>query len=233
MALKLTPRDHGVGAARSAQAGVSLLFALIALVALSLATLALVRSVDTSTVLMGNIGFKQDATASADQGARQAITWLNVNAASLSTDSADGQGYYASTSDVVDVTGRQLPGNSLRTLVNWDWDDAQLKNCSSAPSGSFASCNLKPATATAVAGNSNDIRYVIFRMCSTTGDYNLSTNNCAKPVANSGTSASKKGELNYTDPLRFTGTSGPYYRIIVRAKGARNTTSFTETIVHF
>jgi type IV pilus assembly protein PilX len=215
------------------QRGISLLFALLALVALSLATLALVRSVDTGTMLMGNIGFKQDVTATADQGTRQAIEWLNVNAASLNTDAADGQGYYASTTDLVDVTGRQMLTDSTRALVNWDWDNASLKDCSAATDGSFASCSLKPATGTAVTGNSNSTRFIIFRMCSQAGDSAASTNNCAKPVANSSSSATKKGELNYSDPLRFSGTSGPYYRIIVRAKGARDTTSFTETIVHF
>ena len=35
------------------------------------------------------------------------------------------------------------------------------------------------------------------------------------------------------DQARFGGSAGPFYRIVVRVRGARNTTSFTETIVHF
>ncbi len=211
----------------NAQRGVSLIFALIALVALSLATLALVRSVDTSTLLLGNVGFKQDATATADQAARQAIAWLTTNSASLNSDDV-GAAYYSSTNELADVTGQQLSGNPLRNLVDWD-----NNNCSSALNASYATCSLKTASATAVTGNPNTTRYVIFRLCSTTGDHTVATNNCAKPLAKSSGEASKKGAIDYTDPLRFSGTSGPYYRIVVRVEGARNTTSFTETIVHF
>ena len=88
---------------RQAQRGVTLMFALITLVALLFATLALVRSVDTGTILMGNIGFKQDATATADQATKASITWLNAKSTVLNTDSLSqslGQGYYASTKQI-------------------------------------------------------------------------------------------------------------------------------------
>ena len=52
-------------------------------------------------------------------------------------------------------------------------------------------------------------------------------------AASTGNTAAKRGELNYTDSARFAGGSGPYYRIVVRVLGARNTASYTETIVHF
>ena len=55
------------------QNGATLLFALLTLVALMLSTLALVRSTDIAALLMGNLGFKQDATASSEQAARQAV----------------------------------------------------------------------------------------------------------------------------------------------------------------
>jgi len=212
------------------QRGVTLLMALISLVALSLATLALVRSIDTGSLVLGNIGFKQDATASADQATQQAITWLTVNNASLTTD-AIPSGYYASTDTFVDVTGRQLPTLATRRLVDWDQD-----NCNGA---SVGNCVLNAASADVIGNGSNTARYVIFRLCSRPGDDNLIdpitllANNCARPVTSSASNAAKKGELNYSDALRLAGTSGPYYRIVVRVRGARNTTSFIETIVHF
>lgn len=213
-----------------AQGGVTLLMALIALVALSLATLALVRSIDTGSLVLGNIGFKQDATASADLAAQQAVTWLTVNNASLSTN-ATASGYYASTTTDVDVTGQQLPTVTTRVLVDWDQN-----SCSG---NSVGTCSLNSTGANAIGDGSNTARYVIFRLCSAAGDENavdpltLLPNNCAKPIATSTTNAAKKGELNYSDPIRFGSASGPYYRIVVRVRGARNTTSFTETIVHF
>jgi hypothetical protein len=47
------------------QRGSALIFALMTLVALMLAAVALVRSVDTSSRVLGNLGFKQEATAAA------------------------------------------------------------------------------------------------------------------------------------------------------------------------
>jgi type IV pilus assembly protein PilX len=218
---------------RRTQRGVTLLFALITLVALLLATLALVRSVDTSTILMGNIGFKQDATVTADQASKTALAWLASKSTVLNTDSLAqglGQGYYASTKEIgsdlttaldpVDVTGQQISGSS-RQVVDWTHD-----NCTTA-TGYI--CSVAAATS-----GSNSARYVIFRLCSLPGDYTSTgyTGSCALPANSSSGTASTRGELNYAESGRFTGASGPYYRIVVRVQGARNTTSFTETIVH-
>lgn len=218
---------------RAGQRGVSLIFALITLVALLLATLALIRSVDTSTLLMGNLGFKQDATSSADQATRKAIDWLTLNSASLNL-SVSKSGYYASTLELaddgttvqqpVDVTGRQQASNASRQLVDWDGDGCKYMT--------GGTCSVLTASAGTINGNSAS--YVIFRLCSKPGDFTTdNTISCAKPISSTGGTAAKRGELNYTDPARFAGTSGPYYRIVVRVLGARNTTSFTETIVHF
>ena len=58
------------------QRGVVLFLALIALAILSLAAVALIRSVDTNTLIAGNLSFKQAATTSADAGTEAAITML-------------------------------------------------------------------------------------------------------------------------------------------------------------
>ncbi|MDR2238838.1 MAG: hypothetical protein LBE33_00150 [Zoogloeaceae bacterium] len=58
------------------QQGLVLFFALIALLVLSLAAAALIRSVDTSTMVAGNLAFKQAATSAGDAGIEAAITWL-------------------------------------------------------------------------------------------------------------------------------------------------------------
>jgi Tfp pilus assembly protein PilV len=219
-----------------AQRGVSLLFALVALVALSLATLALVRTVDTGTLVLGNIGFKQDATVAGDQATREAIAWLKANAASLNDD-APTSGYYASTKEFkadktkdapVDVTGQQQTVAN-RKLV--DWSDAQDKKCPYAAAGTFGSCELKSVDAAAGTGG-NKARYVIFRLCANAGNANDDINNsCAQPLAGS-TAGSGRGLIDYSTP-RFGTTGGPYYRIVVRVLGARNTVGFTETIVNF
>ena len=218
------------------QRGVSLLFALLTLVAMLLSTLALVRSVDTGTLVLGNIGFKQDATAAADQATRQAILWLTNNNASLNTDATTG-GYYATNRQydidgttllgALDVTGHQLPSTTNRQLINWDGD-----SCATFTTGTFGTCTLTSASAGTI--NGNEARYVVFRQCSKTGNYAVdSTISCAKPISSASGQSTKRGEFNYVDSARLSAAAGPYYRIVVRIKGARNTTSFTETIVHF
>jgi len=215
------------------QRGVSLLFALLALVALSLATLGLVRNIDTGALVMGNIGFKQDAAVAGDQATRRAIEWLKTNAATLDADLANN-GYYASTKErnanttvtPVDVTGQQQVANSSRKLIDWDGDT----ECNYAPGGTFASCALLTADGGTINGNRT--RYVIFRLCDVAGDSNDEINNsCAKPLS-SGSGASGRGSLGYGGK-RFEAATGPYYRIVVRVLGARNTTAFIETIMHF
>jgi hypothetical protein len=209
-----------------AQRGASLLFALLAIVALSLAAIGLIRSVNTGALVIGNLGFKQDATRASDQATMAAVAWLRNNPLIHDNNGASGSGYYASISDLIDVTGRQLAATN-RVLVNWGGS-----GCASATSGTYASCNFVPGNAGTINGNSAE--YIIFRLCSAAGDPTVDLSIlCVNPVSSSSSSSTKKGELNYSEYARFSGTGSPYYRIVVKISGARNTTSFTETIVHF
>jgi Tfp pilus assembly protein PilX len=220
------------------QRGISLIFALLALVALSLATLALVRSVDTSSTLLGNVAFKQDATVSGDQASRLAVAWLKANVTSLDAD-ASASGYYASTKEVnddgtktlVDSTGQQLPATLVtRKLI--DWSTGQDGLCPYAATGTYASCSIRSANADISASTTNTARYVIFRLCAKSGSADDEiANSCAKPLSDAG-AASGRGALAYGTG-RIASKSGPYYRVVVRILGPRNTTSFTETIVNF
>ena len=71
----------------------SLLFALMAMVVLSLAAVALVRSVDTGALVIGNLGFKQDALAAGSIGTEAAITWLQANAGTALDIDNQAKGY--------------------------------------------------------------------------------------------------------------------------------------------
>lgn len=212
------------------QRGATLIFALLTLVALMLSTLALVRSTDIAALLMGNLGFKQDATTSADQATRQALDWLTSNLAALNVDDTT-KGYYASTKEsanLVDATGAQLAGTATRQLIDWDGD-----KCAAATSGSYAACTLKAAIIDTPI-NGNTASFVIFRMCDKAGDLSTdSTINCVRPLDSNAGGSPIKGDLTYSESARFGSASSPYYRIVVRVQGARNTVSYTETIVHF
>ena len=77
------------------QQGVVLFISLIVLVAMTLAGIALIRSVDTTNLIAGNLAFRQGATLAADSGEETARNWLlTQNTATLSNDSAVN-GYYS------------------------------------------------------------------------------------------------------------------------------------------
>lgn len=205
--------------------GVSLLFALLALVALSLAAMGLVRTVGNTSLVVGNLGFKMDSTGSSDRGGEAAIAWIVANAAgTMLDDDVIASGYYATSKDSLDPTGRNTTMNP-RALVDWGND-----NCATA-SGAFTAC-LDPTAAT-VIGN-NNVQWIITRLCATTGSKDLVSNSCAATLTSGVADDANSSGLDYTAPGGLvSGTTVPYYRVVVRTVGARNTVSYTETIVHF
>jgi Tfp pilus assembly protein PilX len=204
--------------------GVSLLFALLALVALSLAAMGLVRTVGNTSLVVGNLGFKKDATVSADRGAEQAITWIVANSAGTVLDNdVTASGYYATSLDALDPTGRNTTMNP-RAVVDW-------KNDGCANSGVFTAC-VAPTAATTIG--TNTVNWIITRLCATVGSKDLSSNSCASTLTSGVADDANSSGLDYASPGGLvSGTTVPYYRIVVRTEGARNTVSFTETIVHF
>ena len=206
------------------QRGVSLIFALIALVVVSLAAVALVRSVDTSSLVIGNLGFKQDATSAASQAAEAAVAYINANVGTnLQTDQA-ASGYYASSRDTLDMTG-QASTNNNRTVVDWNGSGS----CSLYPVGSFSNC-VKPSAEISLNGGANTARYVITRLCATEGA--PSAVDCAAPIGSKLTGGGNKGAQGYGGgTIETIVSNSQYYRIVVRATSARGTVSFTETMV--
>lgn len=210
----------------------SLMYTLLTLVALSFAAVALIRSVDTGAMVLGNLGFKQDATAAGDQATSAALKWLADNPTLLNADSPSN-GYYASSLSNLDVTGSQSK-LSTRTLVNWNGD-----GCAYAASDSFASggCVTVPNDTPVSVGN-NTARYVILRLCSDPGAPDATTpsgatNTCVKTTSSQTIDSSENGRLDYKNQRIPPSASSLNYRIVVRIEGARNTVSYTETIVHF
>lgn len=210
---------------RRFQRGVSLYVALMALVVLGLAAVALVRSIGTGSLIIGNLGFKQDALANNDQVAEQALSWLEANntGTTLYADST-ANGYYSTSLDSLDPTGNSSVAIGSKALVDWDGTCGSL---SPAPSA----C-ITPKSVGSVPGSSNTAQYVITRLCAITGDPNGTGNVCAVPLTYVATQGPNRGEIK-AGTIRMTpGAGGPYYRIIVRTSGPRGTKSFTETIVY-
>lgn len=208
------------GVVRDGERGMSLMVVMVALVIMSIGAIGLIRMVDTSALVAGNMAFKQSTTSTADGSAERGIQWIQ-NAADLTTDNAN-QGYYASSLTELDVTGKSSA--VTRALVDWSGDD-----CAYAASGTFSSC--KKASPEIVSGDYRT-RYVIARMCKTAGSIDASGNSCVKPILLSAADGGR-GSQDYTTPGVTVKSSLPYYRLIVRSVGPRNTVSLTETYVHF
>lgn len=203
------------------QHGLSLIVVMLALVVMAIGAIGMIRMVDTSSLVAGNLAFRQSATISTDASAERAILIIK-NATDLTQDDAN-VGYYATSLSTLDVTGKSSTSNT-RVLIDWNDD-----SCAYATAGSYASCK-RPSPANTADGYQT--RYLITRMCKTTGSVNATGNGCAKPVALSSQS-SGKGSLDYASSGVSAKSALPYYRIVVRSVGPRNAVSFTETYVHF
>jgi Tfp pilus assembly protein PilX len=200
------------------QRGVALFFALICLVAIMLAAVVLVRSVDTSTMIAGNLAFQQSATRSGDGGTEAAIAWLATTDAANSaknvlTDPTHAfnvnnaaAGYYASLDPAKSLTA------SSGTRFVWDNTDSVLL---------------------ATDSSGNTVRYIIQRMCRTPA-VAVKDANCLFSGA-----ALDNNKQNIPLPQEICNGPGcpvagqtPQIRITSRVTGPKNTLSYVQAFVY-
>lgn len=84
-------------ATTAAQRGAVLFIALIVLVAMTLAGIAVMRSVDANNMIAGNLALRNAATSAGDAGLEFARDWLKSKTAGFLQD--DSVGYYANWQD--------------------------------------------------------------------------------------------------------------------------------------
>lgn len=199
--------------------GVVVFVALMVLVAMTLAGIALVRSIDTATVISGNLAFKQTTTQSADSGTESAITWIASHSSGTTLYTASpSDGYYANWMELCDLTGNQTPGDTSDD-VNWD--------------GTNTGCNANAkAVSASMLAPGYTASYVIHRMCDKDGNPNDPATYCAtfKNTSASSTGSTKGGGSYGSMPL----PSAPqyYYRVTTRVVGPRNSISFVQAIIY-
>ena len=192
------------GAPRVRQRGVILMILMIVLVAMTLAGIALVRSVDTSNIIAGNLAFQQAAINAGDVGTETAVTWLQNNVAGNTLQqSIPAQGYVASRQDP--AAGQSWDAFWTNTLV---------------PAGQVV-------TLTQDANTGNTVSYTIQRMCAQVGDPAVPLTDCAV-LQTVGTSA---GSSKGSGVIALQYNSQVYYRITSRIVGPRNTVAYVQTIV--
>lgn len=201
---------------RRAQGGVVMIVALMLLAALTLAGVALIRSVSTTNVVAGNLAFRQAATRAADQGIETASQWLLAQDP-LTTLRANQtvSGYVASTSE-------PAAGTAWSTY--------------------FDTVLLPLAAPPIVDASGNTIEYVIQRLCSGAGD--PATVQCTVPPGSRSTCTKDGGSCSggAASMLGINAATGAkagpsevqpkvYYRITARSSGPRNTRSYVQSIV--
>lgn len=216
------PAVFSIGQAR--QGGVVLLISLIILVALSLGGIALIRSIDTTNLIAGNLAFQKSAMYSGEAGAEDAIQFfLEANLSTVFYVSNSARGYAAATP----------VASAGYNPANWDvyWasiDPVPLTPPVSAKScghGGGRVCTLPTELDAANQRRGNTVSYTIQRLCETEGD--PQTSGCANA---SGNLASSGGSLGSGSPS-LSMSPLYYYRITTRTVGPRNTVSFIQTIV--
>jgi len=198
------------------QRGVVLFFTLIALLAMSLAAVALIRSVDTSTMIAGNLAFKQAATTSGDAGIEAAMNWLATTQAANNslnvltdtthpfniTDLATRPGYHSNIDPALNIT------------ADATWDDVN---------------NVLVGT----DGSGNTIRFMIQRVCRTANQA-IQNADCLFSGAiqdNNGQSIPLPQEVCQGAGCPVAGQT-PQIRITARATGPKNTVSYVQAFVY-
>jgi len=196
---------------RRRQQGVALVMALIVLVAMTLAGLAMIRSVDTSSLIAGNLAFKQSAAISADAGVEAAIGWVSANATTLDQD-AGNRGYWASSQAALDLTGNDTP--EADDDLNWG-DTSRVVQL-------------------ATDGAGNQVSYVIHRMCDVAGEFD--PGRCSTVPAPNGSTVNSIGILRpmltyQPGPDSASNSALAMYRITVRVVGPRSNVSFVQAVI--
>jgi len=192
--------------------GTILIIALIVLVAMTLAGIATMRSVDTATIMAGNIGLRQAGSNAADQGIQLGTAWLAANvslAGGLDNDthtaSTASSGYYSS------VTANEP---DWRDKANWT-EAAQMNGGAPDAAG-------------------NVVYFLIHRLCTvkncaTNGTCNGTANSCASTISDATLSGAGADHTRPTDA--HTSQPATHYRITARAEGPRNSVSIVQSLV--
>lgn len=192
------------------QRGIALIVTLVMLVIMTLGAIAMVRSMDTTTLIAGNLGLRQSATYSADVGIESAMTWLTTQMSTAI------QTCGSSTSNVaVCPAGYKSNGGNDRPAAGQTWG------------AYFDSLNVFNVNNGAEDATGNRVSYFIHRLCEGAGALTAAGANCVETpaVTTSGGSSKLAGST------AFTSSSQIYYRITVRVRGKKNTVSYVQAIV--
>lgn len=197
----------------SKQKGVMLLITLIMLVAMTLAAIALVRSVDTTNLVSGNMAFQQASFDAADVGTEQAIrymysvTGLNLTCDGTGAGAACVQGYKSFHEPALEPPQAGQTWESFWTAMKNGPGVVPLAGLPSGYSGAF----------------------VVEAMCTAAGQANCSTSTTTTTVTTP--QGQDMGSQSRAFNTATNTTQVIYYRITTRVDGPRNSAGYVQALV--
>jgi type IV pilus assembly protein PilX len=202
---KPVPTPALAGNGPPSERGVVLLVALIILVALTLAGVALIRSVDTANIIAGNLSFRESAVHAGERSTQNAI----INFLELNNTTGNITLHSNNVANGYSAVGRE---RDFEHDEAWEtfWNRVTGEIGASADGGSDD------------AGNT--VRYVIHRLCKEAKAPHSTY--CAKPPAGANTG----GSFSAGGPAQIA-SNQVYYRITTRITGPRNTVAYLQTVV--
>ena len=200
----VTRRPLRLAATARSQRGVTLIIALIVLVAMTLAGVAMMRSVDTGSIVAGNIAFRQSSVHAADQGLQAGYSYILARAGGTSLYNDD---------NTAGPTSNGYFSNTPASEPDWMNDASQWTNAGQINGG-------------AQDAGGNIVFYRIERMCQ---NANVAPDsNCGSTPDT--TAISGEG-VDQSSPNFFTLPPATHYRITARAVGPRNSITVVQTLL--
>jgi type IV pilus assembly protein PilX len=187
------------------QRGTVLFVALIVLVAMMLASIVLVRAVDTTNLIAGNLTFKQSTVQAGDYGIEAAVAALpQIVATIVDSDTQAPDYWYYATMRRTDPHGvpTTAPAGAAGAPTPINWNDVPV--------------------AETIGGN--EVRIVIERLCTGEAPITDIPSHCVFEGHSAG------GSKAIGRPV-FATSESVFYRVTTHVTGPRNTVSLVQAVV--
>ncbi|GAB4059379.1 hypothetical protein [Uliginosibacterium sediminicola] len=190
--------------------GATIVIALIALLALLFSGMALIRSLETTLAIAGNVAFKRDLVNRGDIG-------LQTARAAFSSTASSAGGLASAANRLTSSTTKNYSATRLETDPVSGVPKVLMGN---------------DTTFATVGSTSNDytdrditVRYIVDRLCTATGEPSLE--NCVMYSYSTNATGGSDYLLNRRAGIEMV----PVYRISVRVTGARGTVAYLQSTV--
>jgi len=199
--------------ARHAERGAVLLFCLIALIVMLIGSVALVRSFNTTLFTAGNIAFKRDLQNQGERAVAVALDAVRGTGALVTPESRSlSRPAYNYSATILPTNAQGIPTTLLSAA---DFDAAWTAPAVPVPTGQNVT-----------------IRYVIDRLCDSTGlDSALGSARCQ--IVDNGPTGGSGSHLNVAEDASSGGAGATslqiVYRVSIRVDGPRDTQAFFQT----